>query len=296
MNHYIGKCLNEDIQEALRFHGRCGCGKRRSPAFLNFGRELRLPLSFCRDTLDKRILMKRISLKEDPNISRRHDLPDASKAFAAKLAPRFVGPYTIISKEGKNIFQLKSDSGRLAKSGTGSSSSRGLLSETGCFDSLGGAHNRRIEQVKEFFENESLRHKHRFTNDQWSTLNTLGNTSQQNKVSNDCGIFVCLIADLLARENPIRSLRGLTSAELRDAARRKLKWTGVSIIKPEQRKKEAKLILRKVDIIHTTTASKNAEETLSSGNIFTPNEVDSATAYLKNILTSDRSPTTPSPY
>ncbi|KAG8319941.1 SUMO1 sentrin specific peptidase 1 [Homalodisca vitripennis] len=164
-----------------------------------------------------------------------------------------------------------------------------------CFDSLGGAHNRRMKQVKEFFENESLRRKRRFANDEWSTLNMLGNTPQQNKDSNDCGIFVCLIADLLAREKPIRSLRGLTSAELRDSVRRKLKWTGVSKTKPEQQKKEAKIILRKVDTTHTTTASKNTEETLSAGNIFTPNEVDRATAYLETILSSNRSPATPDP-
>ncbi|KAG8320610.1 SUMO1 sentrin specific peptidase 1 [Homalodisca vitripennis] len=183
-----------------------------------------------------------------------------------------------------------------AKSGTGSLSSPDQKKrDIVCFDSLGGAHNRRMKQVKEFFENESLRRKRRFTNDEWSTLNMLGNTPQQNKDSNDCGIFVCLIADLLAREKPIRSLRGLTSAELRDSVRRKLKWTGVSKTKPEQQKKEAKIILRKVDTTHTTTASKNTEEALSAGNIFTPNEVDRATAYLETILSSNRSPATPDP-
>ncbi|KAG8246009.1 hypothetical protein J6590_094441 [Homalodisca vitripennis] len=33
-----------------------------------------------------------------------------------QTSPRFVGLYTIISKEGKNIFQLMLDSGRLVRS------------------------------------------------------------------------------------------------------------------------------------------------------------------------------------
>ncbi|XP_046663520.1 uncharacterized protein LOC124356511 [Homalodisca vitripennis] len=121
------------------------------PAFLNFGRELRLPLSFCRDTLEEegpnekntpqgrsehfKVIQEMVRQnlhrafkkqayyynlrRRHPMMQigqqvlyRRHDLSDSSKAFAAKPAPRIVGPYTVIGKEGENIFQLKSDSGR----------------------------------------------------------------------------------------------------------------------------------------------------------------------------------------
>ncbi|XP_054287953.1 uncharacterized protein LOC129003679 [Macrosteles quadrilineatus] len=123
-----------------------------SPAFLNFGRELKLPNSLLQvqfiegeEATPSRLICERserfraineyvrrnlsqahkrqasyYNLRRRPNtlkvgqqvLCRRHDLSDASKGFTAKLAPKFDGPYTIVKGLGVNIFHLKSDSGR----------------------------------------------------------------------------------------------------------------------------------------------------------------------------------------
>lgn len=126
-----------------------------SPAFLNFGRELRLPASIHKypiiegreedaspSTEDRTDRFRKIyesvrrnlmqaynrqaryyNLRRRPtNLKagqqvwcRQHELSDASKFFSAKLAPKFNGPYTITKSMGANNFELISDSGQIAR-------------------------------------------------------------------------------------------------------------------------------------------------------------------------------------
>lgn len=56
---------------------------------------------------------REVSYKVDDKVwLRQHPLSSAAESFAAKLAAKYDGPYTIMSKVGANIYQLQSDSSR----------------------------------------------------------------------------------------------------------------------------------------------------------------------------------------
>ncbi|XP_054259596.1 uncharacterized protein LOC128984314 [Macrosteles quadrilineatus] len=105
------------------------------------------------------------------------------------------------------------------------------------FDSLGLEHNRRMEQVKEFLEKDTRKRKRKSSQTSWSTLNMLTACPQQ-KNTHDCGVFVCLFADLLMREQSLKTLQTLTSRELREILKRKIKWMGLNQKKLPQKKKQ----------------------------------------------------------
>lgn len=124
-----------------------------TPAFLNFGRELRLPGSLhpdletedSKDTeeIEERMLwLRHLKDKVSSNLKaaysrqakyynlrrrtndyvlnqqvlyRMHPLSDATKFFAAKLAPKFSGPYTITERIGANLFWITDDHGKIFK-------------------------------------------------------------------------------------------------------------------------------------------------------------------------------------
>lgn len=124
-----------------------------SPALLNFGRELKLPLALhetsyvegntTTDSVSDRLsffknlyssvkenlkraftsqakyynLRRRTSTLQPGQqvMARRHDLSSAAQNYAAKLAPKFEGPYTILKREGENIYQLQTDKGILKR-------------------------------------------------------------------------------------------------------------------------------------------------------------------------------------
>lgn len=136
--------INTAVQESTGY----------TPALLNFGRELRLPKALHHDVEEEidekppenphdrlrilKVLRQKVqksltnastrqakyyNLRRRPNsmkigqqvLCRTHHLSDAAKGFAAKLAPKFEGPYTILRTEGANIFILGSDKGHTVR-------------------------------------------------------------------------------------------------------------------------------------------------------------------------------------
>lgn len=90
------------------------------------------------------------------------------------------------------------------------------------FDSLGGAHNDKMEALNEFFQRESQTRNQGWKNN-WPTVNMLNRTPQQSN-THDCGVFVCLTADLLVREQSLNALRNTTPREMRESLKRKITW------------------------------------------------------------------------
>lgn len=124
-----------------------------TPALLNFGRELRLPgtlqpdvetgtesdtnkveermqwLRKLRENVTTNLKLaytrqaKYYNLRRRPNeyqindqvLCRTHPISDAARFYAAKLAPKFSGPYTITEKSGANLFWITNDRGQTQK-------------------------------------------------------------------------------------------------------------------------------------------------------------------------------------